>query len=261
MASLKDLRARIASVKSTRKITSAMKMVAASKLRRAQTAAESSRPYAERMERMVSTLAGALKGNAGAPPMLVGNGTDRVNLIVMVTADRGLCGGFNTSVVRNVRHLANELLAAGKTVAIMPVGRKGRDQIRRDFGAHLVDGFEQLGRKGIRFDEAEKVANRVIAMFDNNEFDVCWVVYNRFKSAITQEVTRHQMIPFESSVGETVSDSRAVYEFEPCETEILDDLLPRNFAVQMFRALMESQASEQGARIARWTMPPATRAI
>jgi F-type H+-transporting ATPase subunit gamma len=260
MPSLKDLRARIVSVKSTRKITSAMKMVAASKLRRAQTAAESARPFAERMERMLGTLAGALAGQAGAPPMLAGTGRDKVHLIVMVTADRGLCGGFNSSVVRNVRALTSALLAQGKDVKILPVGRKGREQIRRDYAKNLIEGFENLGRKGITFPEADMVASRVSSLFEAEEFDVCTVVYNRFRSAISQEVTRQQLIPFavaQKSGLKEVGGVNAVTEFEPTEEEILATLLPRNLAVQMFRSMLESQASEQGARMT--AMDNATR--
>jgi F-type H+-transporting ATPase subunit gamma len=259
MPSLKDLRLRLTSVKSTRKITSAMKMVAASKLRRAQTAAESARPYAQRMERMLGTLAGSLAGQAGAPPMLAGTGADKVHLIVMVTADRGLCGGFNSSVVRNVRQLTSQLLAAGKQVKIMPVGRKGREQIKRDYASNLIEGFESLGRKGIVFAEADTVANKISAMFDQGEFDVCTVVYNHFKSVITQETTRQQLIPFPTPASGPAGDAanRAIHEFEPAEDEILADLLPRNLAVQVFRSLLESQASEHGARMT--AMDNATR--
>ena len=259
MPSLKDLRLRIVSVKSTRKITSAMKMVAASKLRRAQTAAESARPFAERMERMLGTLAASVAGQAGAPRLLAGTGKDDVQLIVMVTADRGLCGGFNSSIVRDVRRLASQLLREGKTVKILPVGRKGREQIKRDLGAYLIDGFEGLGRKGITFPEADAVAAKIAAMFDAGEFDVCTVVYNRFQSAISQIVTRQQLIPFAVPEVAAAKDegAKAIYEFEPSEEGILSTLLPRNMAVQLFRSLLESQASEQGARMS--AMDNATR--
>lgn len=259
MPSLKDLRLRITSVKSTRKITSAMKMVAASKLRRAQTAAEAARPFAERMERMLGTLAGAMAGQAGAPAMLTGTGTDQVHLIVPVTADRGLCGGFNSSITRSTRLLAADLLKQGKKVIIMPVGRKGREALRRDFGHLMIEGFDNLGRKGITFPEADQVATRVTQMYANGEFDVCTVVYNRFVSAISQDVTRQQLIPFPvPAQTETVDASaRAVYEFEPGEAEILAEILPRNLAIQLFRSMLESQASEQGARMT--AMDNATR--
>ena len=255
MPSLKDLRLRITSVKSTRKITSAMKMVAASKLRRAQSAAEQARPYAERLERMLGTLAGSLAGAAGAPRLLAGTGSNKVHLIIMVTADRGLCGGFNGSIVRDVRRLASQLIAEGKTVKILPIGRKGREQIKRDYAKNLIDGFEQLGRKGITFGEADLAATRIADLFLAGEFDVATVVYNRFKSAISQEVTRQQLIPF--PVPETTDASKASFEFEPDEEEILSVLLPRNLAVQTFRALLESQASEHAARMT--AMDNATR--
>ena len=256
MLSLKDLRLRIASVKSTRKITSAMKMVAASKLRRAQSAAEAARPYTERLERMLGTLATSMAGNAGAPRLLAGTGSDQVHLIIMVTADRGLCGGFNSSIVRDVRRLASELLAKGKTVKILPVGRKGREAIKRDYGKNLIEGFEQLGRKGITYPEAVTVADLVLAQFEGNEFDVCTVVYNRFKSAIAQEVTRQQLIPFPAPAAAPNAD-KAAFEYEPTEEEILTTLLPRNMAVQIFRSMLESQASEHGARMT--AMDNATR--
>lgn len=255
MLSLKDLRLRITSVKSTRKITSAMKMVAASKLRRAQSAAEQARPYAERLERMLGTLAGSLAGAAGAPRLLAGTGADKVHLIIMVTADRGLCGGFNGSIVRDVRRLTSHLISQGKTVKILPIGRKGREQIKRDYAKNLIDGFEQLGRKGISFAEADLAATRIADLFLAGEFDVATVVYNRFKSAISQEVTRQQLIPFPVPDAETAG--KASFEFEPDEEEILSVLLPRNLAVQTFRALLESQASEHAARMT--AMDNATR--
>ncbi|EME70370.1 F0F1 ATP synthase subunit gamma [Paramagnetospirillum caucaseum] len=250
---------KIVSVKSTRKITSAMKMVAASKLRRAQTAAEAARPFAERMERMLGTLAASLAGQSGAPRMLTGTGADKVHLLVAVTADRGLCGGFNSSIVRATKAMAADLLKQGKIVKIMPVGRKAREQLRRDYGQYMIEGFEQLGRKGIVFAEADQVASQISAMFEAEEFDVCTVVYNKFKSAIAQEVTRQQVIPFPVPEQAAKSDTgpKAIYEFEPSEEEILAEILPRNLATQMFRALLESQASEQGARMT--AMDNATR--
>jgi F-type H+-transporting ATPase subunit gamma len=260
MASLKDLRMKIVSVKSTRKITSAMKMVAASKLRRAQSAAEAARPFAERMERMLGTLAASLAGQSGAPRMLTGTGADKVHLLVAVTADRGLCGGFNSSIVRATKHMAADLLKQGKTVKIMPVGRKAREQLRRDYGNYMIEGFEQLGRKGVVFAEADQVAAKISSMFDAEDFDVCTVIYNRFKSAIAQEVTRQQVIPFPvpaQAAAKADTGAKAIYEFEPDEESILADILPRNLATQVFRALLESQASEQGARMT--AMDNATR--
>jgi F-type H+-transporting ATPase subunit gamma len=230
-------------------------MVAASKLRRAQSAAEQARPYAERLERMLGTLAGSLAGTAGAPRLLAGSGSDKVHLIVMVTADRGLCGGFNGSIVRDVRRLASRLISEGKTVKILPIGRKGREQIKRDYAKNLIDGFEQLGRKGITFAEADLAASRIAELFAAGEFDVATLVYNRFKSAIAQEVTRQQLIPF--PVPETKEGAQASFEFEPDEGDILSVLLPRNLAVQTFRSLLESQASEHAARMT--AMDNATR--
>ncbi len=252
MASLKDLRNRIASVKSTQKITSAMKMVAAAKLRRAQEQAEAARPYAERRERMRGSLAGSFAGRAGAPPLLAGTSKDEAHLILLMTSDRGLCGGFNSSIVRSARKLIVELLDGGKTVKILCVGRKGRDQIKRFYGTHIIDLVDGIGKRGIEYHEASGVAGRVIQMFGAGEFDTCTVIYNHFRSAMSQIVTRQQLVPFavpeagddEASTGET-----GVYEYEPEEAEILADLLPRNLGVQIFRALLENYASEQGARM------------
>ena len=259
MPSLKDLRLRINSVKSTRKITSAMKMVAASKLRRAQSSAESARPYAARMERMLGALAGSLAGQAGAPKMLSGTGKDDVHLVVVATSDRGLCGGFNGSIVRATRHMVADLLRQGKTVKLITVGRKGRDQLRREFGSSFVETYDGIGKRGVTFVEANTIANKISALFDEGAFDVCTIIYNRFQSAISQVVTRQQLVPFpvpELKV-EVDGGANALYEFEPSEESILAELLPRNLAVQVFRALLESGASEQGARMT--AMDNATR--
>jgi len=262
MPSLKDLRGRINSVKSTRKITSAMKMVAASKLRRAQEAAESARPYAERMDRMLGALAGSVAGTAGAPKLLAGTGDDRVHLVVVISADRGLCGGFNTNVVRNARTLVRSLLADGKEVRILCLGRKASDALRRDLKRHIIDTRPLPGgKRGIPYEEADAIAGRILKMYDDGEFDVCTLVYNRFQSVITQIVTRQQLIPF--PVPEPANDDapadgpKAVYEYEPSEEGILADLLPRNVAMQLYSALLESSASEQGARMT--AMDNATR--
>jgi len=253
MANLKDLRLRIASVKSTRKITSAMKMVAASKLRRAQSSAESARPYAVRMERMLGSLAGSLAGQSGAPKLLAGTGKDAVHLVVVVTSDRGLCGGFNGSIVRSARSLVSDLQRDGKTVKLLIIGRKGRDQMNRDLGRLFVETYDGIGRKGVTFAEAKVISGKLATMFDAGEFDVCTIIYNRFKSAISQEVTRHQLIPFPvpPAPQETGDEQagKALYEYEPSEEAILAELLPRNLSVQIFRALLESNASEQGARM------------
>ena len=186
MPSLKDLRLRINSVKSTRKITSAMKMVAGSKLRRAQTAAEAARPYAARMERMLGALAASVAGMAGAPPMFAGTGSDKVHLVIVTTSDRGLCGGFNGSIVRSAKALVNELTKQGKTVQLLFIGRKGRDQMKREYGNLVIDAYENVGRRGVTFAEADAIARRIGVMFAEGHFDVCTIVYNRFKSAHTR---------------------------------------------------------------------------
>jgi F-type H+-transporting ATPase subunit gamma len=264
MASLKDLRIRIDSVKSTQKITSAMKMVAAAKLRRAQEHAEASRPYADRMERMLGSLAAAVAGRAGAPKLLAGTGQDDVHLIVVATADRGLCGAFNSSIVRETRRQIAELVDSGHQVKILCIGRKGRDQLRREFGEQIVDTIEDIAKPRLEYVTADDIAHRVIAMFEAGEFDVCKVIYARFKSAMSQIVTVQQLIPFASveededtGMDTSTGLDGAIYEFEPDEAEILAELLPRNLAVQFFRALLENQASEHGARMT--AMDSATR--
>jgi F-type H+-transporting ATPase subunit gamma len=261
MASLKSLRVRINSVKSTQKITSAMKMVAAAKLRRAQEQAEAARPFAERMSRMLSSLASSLSGSAGAPVLLAGTGKEQVHLVVVTTSDRGLCGGFNSSIVRGARQLIRQLASEGKTVRIMTVGRKGRDQLRRDYARLIVESMEDVGKRRLAFTDAQRVTDRILAMYEAGEFDVCTVVYNRFKSAMSQIVTRQQLIPFPvtaAAAGEGgATESGAVYEYEPDEADILAALLPRNLSVQVYRALLENAASEQGARMS--AMDSATR--
>jgi F-type H+-transporting ATPase subunit gamma len=260
MPSLKDLRVRINSVKSTQKITSAMKMVAAAKLRRAQEQAEAARPYAERMERVLGSLASSFAGQEGAPGLLAGNGKDQVYLVVVMTSDRGLCGGFNSSIVRGARRLIRELQTGGKQVKILCVGRKGRDQLRRDFGSLIIGTIEDVAKPRLTFEAADRIARRITQMFEAGEFDVCRIIYNRFKSAMTQIVTIQQVIPFVATAVEGAaasSGSLAAYEYEPDEAEILTALLPRNLSVQVFRALLENNASEQGARMA--AMDSATR--
>ncbi len=262
MASLKELRTRIGSVKKTQKITSAMKMVAAAKLRRAQEQAEAARPYAERMERVLGSLAESLKGRDGAPPLLAGTGGDEMHLLVVMTSDRGLCGGFNSSIVRRVRGLIRDHHENGKAVKILCVGRKGRDQLRRDYGTMIVDVIDEIGRPVLNYDDARRVRSRIMELFEAGEFDVCTLLYNEFRSAISQVVTELQLIPFavapeEAEEAVAASGTSAVYEFEPDEEEILADLLPRNISVQVFRALLESNASEQGARMT--AMDNATR--
>ena len=260
MASLKDLRGRINSVKSTRKITSAMKMVAASKLRRAQAAAEAARPYAERMSAMLGRLAANVAGTPGAPRLLVGTGKDQVHLVIAMTADRGLAGAFNSGVGRQARSLVRRLLSEGKTVKILAVGRKGRDYLRREFADNISGDLALGGRKTIAFAAAKDVADRVFEMFERGEFDVATVVYNRFKSVIAQIPTEMQIIPL--PLPEVADDAagqgaRAVYEFEPDEETILLRLLPQNLAIQIYRAMLESNAGFYGAQMT--SMDNATR--
>jgi F-type H+-transporting ATPase subunit gamma len=269
MANLKILRRRIQSVRSTQKITSAMKMVAASKLRRAQEQAEASRPYAERMERMVGALAASTRGRDGVSPLLAGTGRDEVHLLIPMTADRGLCGSFNSTIIRATRRDIVELEAGGKTVKLLCVGRKARDALRRDHGEKIIETVQDVQHPSLDFTKADAVAERVMALFDEGAFDVATVVYNHFRSAISQVVTRQQMIPFtppesgnegggegdESASAQLAAG--AVYEFEPTEEEILAALLPNNLAVQIYRGLLESTASEHGARMT--AMDNATR--
>jgi F-type H+-transporting ATPase subunit gamma len=261
MPSLKDLRNRIRSVRSTQKITSAMKMVAASRLRRAQEQVEAARPYATRMERVLASLATRMAGMPGAPPLLAGTGSDEVHLLVVATSDRGLAGGFNASILREARRRIRELDNAGKTVKILTIGRKGRDGLRRDYGRLIHDSLTEIGRRRVSFDEARDIAQRVLALYEDGGFDVCTIVFNRFRSAITQIVTVMQLIPFAppEAAAETAAAALggAVYEFEPSEEEILAELLPNNLAVQIYTALLENAASEQGARMT--AMDNATR--
>ena len=255
MPSLKDLKVRINSVKSTQKITSAMKMVAAAKLRRAQEAAEAARPYAERMERMLGSLASSMAGRDGAPALLAGNGRDQVHLIVVMTSDRGLCGGFNSSIARAARRKVRELRDQGKQVKLFCVGRKGRDQLKRDLGDIVIGHMEDVGRPKLAFPVAAEIGVKLVQLFEQGEFDVCHLVYNKFKSAMTQFVTFQQLIPF--AAPQAPGQREASYDYEPDESEILEALLPRNLGVQVFRALLENSASEQGARMT--AMDSATR--
>ncbi len=251
MPSLKTYRLRIRSVQSTQKITKAMKMVAAAKLRRAQEQAMAARPYAEAMDKVMATLASSFKGGSG-PKLLSGTGSDKVHLLIVATADRGLCGAFNSSIVREARRTIRLLLEQGKTVKILAVGRKARDQLRRDFASLIVETITDLGRPRLSFADAQKVAGRVAELFDKGEFDVATVIFNRFKSAMTQVVTVQQLIPPPAPEADS-TDAKpaggAVYEFEPDEGEILADLLPRNLTVQIFRALLENAASFYGSQM------------
>jgi F-type H+-transporting ATPase subunit gamma len=258
MPSLKDLKNRIVSVQSTRKITSAMKMVAASKLRRAQEQAEAARPYAERMERMLSSLAANVQGGGEGPKLMTGTGADQVQLLVVISSDRGLCGAFNSSVVREARRTIARLQGEGKTVKVLTVGRKGRDQLRRDYASLIVQSYEEVGRRRLSFADADMVTAKVLEMYEAGEYDVASVIFNKFKSAISQEVTLQQVVPFAlEAKTEESAEVKPVYEFEPDEEQILADLLPRNLAIQVYRALLESAASEQGARMT--AMDNATR--
>jgi F-type H+-transporting ATPase subunit gamma len=259
VATLKELRLRIRSVRSTQKITSAMKMVAASRLRRAQEQAEAARPYSTRMERMLTSLAANLKGQANAPRLVAGTGRDATHLLVVATSDRGLAGGFNASILREARRGIRALQREGKTVKLFIIGRKGRDSLRRDHARLILESKTEIGRPRLTFEQVQTIAERLLALFEAGEFDICTIVYNRFRSAMSQIVTRQQLIPFAPPAqAEAVgAASGAIYEFEPEEAEILGDLLPRNLAVQIFTALLENAASEQGARMT--AMDNATR--
>ena len=256
MPSLKDMRVRIAATKATQKITKAMQMVAASKLRRAQAAAEAARPFAERMGKVLGSIASAVAGSDSAPKLLAGTGANRVHLLVVCTAERGLCGPFNSSIVRLAREKVNALVNDGKEVKILCVGRKGQEQLRRLYGKLIIETIELRGVRTIGFEQAEMIANKVIALFDQGAFDVCTLFFSRFKSVIAQIPTAQQIIPpvFENDAEGGTS---AAYEYEPEEDEILAELLPRNLSVQVFRALLENAASEQGARMS--AMDNATR--
>jgi F-type H+-transporting ATPase subunit gamma len=251
MPSLKALRGRINSVKSTRKITQAMKMVAAAKLRRAQSQAEQARPYAERMARMLASLGASVAATPEAPKLLVGTGRDKVHLLVVVTADRGLAGPFNTNVGRFARNRIRALEAEGKTVKVLSVGRKGASFLRREFPRHIVGEINFMGKKRIGFEDASEIADRITAMLDAGEFDVCSLIYNRFQSVITQVATEQRLIP--APLPEVTEVARggaqAIYEYEPAEEEILSTLLPRNLAIQIYRALLENNAGFFGSQM------------
>lgn len=261
MASLKDLKVRIDSVKATQKITKAMQMVAAAKLRRAQEAAEAARPYSQRMAEVLANVA-ENTGAEEAPKLMAGTGSDETHLLVVCTSDRGLCGGFNSAIVRLAREHIRRLLSEGKTVKIMTVGRKGYDQLRREFASHIVERVELREVKRIGFENAQDIADKVISMFEDGDFDVCTLVYSEFKSVISQIPTAQQLIPATAPpTGEDddaeVKAGGATYEYEPDAGAILDDLIPRNIAVQIFHALLENVAGEMGAKMS--AMDNATR--
>ena len=257
MPSLKDLRNRITSVKSTQRITAAMKMVAAAKLRRAQEHALAARPYAERMEDMLRSLGDS--SGAGSSPLLVGTGSDKIHLLVLISADRGLCGGFNISLMRGLRDAIKRLQSEGKTVQLFIIGRKGVGLARREFADLIVEVAEDISKPSPSFEAASNIADSLLQRFSNNEFDSCTVFYNKFVSALTQTVTPQQLIPFSIAEDGTKSivTASSAHEFEPSEEQILDELLPRNVSMQVFRAMLESFASEQGARMT--AMDNATR--
>ena len=258
MPNLKDLKNRIASVKSTRKITKAMQMVAAAKLRRAQDAAEAARPYAERMQAVMSGLAQAVDASAGGPRLLSGSGKDDVHLLVVMTAERGLCGGFNSTIVRKARVAIDTLVAQGKTVKILTVGKKGREQLKRDHGARMIGHVDLSDVKRLGYADAARIASDVLGRFDAGEFDVATIFFNRFQSVISQIPTATQIVPaqFEAPAAGAEA-SGAQYDYEPSEEAVLEDLLPRGVATQIFTALLENAASEQGARMS--AMDNATR--
>ena len=257
MPSLKDLKNRIASVKATQKITKAMKMVAAAKLRRAQEAAEAARPYSQRMGAVLANIAKAVEADV-APALMTGTGKDNVHLLVVCTAERGLCGGFNSQISRFARDQARKLISEGKTVKIITVGKKGYDSLRREFAANIIERIELREVKKVGFENADQIAKKVISLFNAGEFDVCTLIYSEFKSVISQIPTGLQLIPAAVPVVEEVEATQsAVYEYEPDAASILEDLIPRNISVQVFRALLENVAGEMGAKMS--AMDNATR--
>jgi F-type H+-transporting ATPase subunit gamma len=256
MPSLKELRNRIASVKATQKITKAMQMVAAAKLRRAQSAAEAARPYSERMEKVLGNIAMSITPSPESPKLLTGSGKSDIHLLLVCTAERGLCGAFNSSIVRLAKERATSLAAEGKTVKIFCVGRKGYDQLKRLYEKQIIETVELRGVRTLGYADADRIGAKIVALFDQGEFDVCTLFYSKFKSVIAQIPTVQQIIPPVFSDNKEAG-SGAVYEYEPEEEEILAELLPRNIATQIFRALLENAASEQGARMS--AMDNATR--
>ncbi|MBA5801200.1 F0F1 ATP synthase subunit gamma [Rhizobium sp. H4] len=259
MPSLKDLKNRIASVKATQKITKAMKMVAAAKLRRAQEAAEAARPYSQRMGAVLANIAKAVTDADGAPTLMTGTGQDKVHLLVVCTAERGLCGGFNSQIARFAREHVRKLLAEGKTVKIFTVGKKGHDILRREFSSLIIERKELRDVKRVGFENADQIGKRIIEMYAAGEFDVCTLFYSEFKSVISQIPTAQQLIPASTGAVQTEDavHAGAVYEYEPDPASILEDLIPRNISVQIFRALLENVAGEMGAKMS--AMDNATR--
>jgi len=257
MPSLDDLKKRIKSVKSTQKITKAMKMVAAAKLRKAQENAEKGRPYSQKMQNIILNLTKSINDLDNAPKLLVGTGNDKIYLCVVLTADRGLCGGFNTNICKLAKTNFKKILNEGKVLKIITVGSKGLDQIKREFGKYVINKFSFKEKKQITFNEAEIIGSEIINLFKQNEFDKCILFYNNFKNVITQIPQAHQIIPAEIKSSEPKNESSLSYEFEPEEDEILEDLLPKNISIQVFKAFLENAASEQGSRMT--AMDNATR--
>ena len=257
MASLDDLKKRIKSVKSTQKITKAMKMVAAAKLRKAQESAEKGRPYSQKMQNIILNLTKSISDPQNAPKLLTGTGQDKIHLCVVLTADRGLCGGFNSNICKLAKTNFKKILSEGKELKIITVGIKGLDQIRREYGKYVIKKFSFKDKKQITFNEAEIIGNEIIKLFNENQFDKCILFYNNFKNVITQIPQAQQIIPAEQKTVKETGDNLLSYEFEPEEDEILEDLLPKNISTQVFKAFLENAASEQGSRMT--AMDNATR--
>ena len=257
MPSLDDLKKRISSVKSTQKITKAMKMVAAAKLRRAQESAEKGRPFSEKMNNIILNLCDSITDKESASKFLIGTGKDNIHLCVVITADRGLCGGFNTNICRKAKNYFEKILKEEKTLKIFTVGSKGYDQLKRAYGSYIVEKINFKGFKKISFKEAEEIGKRIIKLFNENQFDVCKIFYNKFKNVITQIPQAQQIIPVEKLEKKNDKKTENFYEFEPEENEILNDLFPRNISTQIFKAFLENAASEQGSRMT--AMDNATR--
>ena len=256
MASLDDLKKRIASVKSTQKITKAMKMVAAAKLRRAQDSAEKGRPYSEKMNNVILNLSNGISDKENAPKLLSGTGSDKTHLCVVMTSDRGLCGGFNTNIIKKAKAYFSKISDEGKELKIITVGSKGNDQLKRAFGDKIIENISFKNSKNVNYFDADKVGKMIIEKFEKEEFDVCTIFYNQFKNVITQIPQAQQIIPLEADKKNDELDGSS-YEFEPDEDEILSNLLPKNISTQIFKAMLENSASEQGSRMS--AMDNATR--
>jgi F-type H+-transporting ATPase subunit gamma len=257
MPSLDDLKKRISSVKSTQKITKAMKMVAAAKLRRAQENAEKGRPFSEKMNNIILNLSNSISDKENASKFLVGTGSDNIHLCVVITADRGLCGGFNTNICKKAKNDFEKIIKQGKKLKIFTVGSKGHDQLKRTYGSYIIENLNFKGFKKITFKDAEEIGKKIIKLYNESQFDVCKIYYNKFKNVMTQIPQAQQIIPVEKTKTEEEKKIENFYEFEPEENEILNDLLPRNISTQIFKAILENAASEQGSRMT--AMDNATR--